>query len=55
MGSWGNDHSTLVVSPPGVERYIIEAGSSGVMFSNPKDRRIAELEKQLSILKEKQA
>lgn len=54
MGSWGNDHSTLVVSPPGEKRYSIPAGSSGVMFSNPKDRLIAELQAEISTLKKSQ-
>jgi N-methylhydantoinase B/oxoprolinase/acetone carboxylase alpha subunit len=51
MGSWGEDNSTLVVSPPGGTRYSIPAGSAGVMLSNPKDRRIAALESEISTLK----
>jgi N-methylhydantoinase B/oxoprolinase/acetone carboxylase alpha subunit len=51
MGSWGDDDSILVISPPGEERYRIPAGSAGVMFSNPKDRRINELQAQVDDLK----
>lgn len=51
MGSWGDDHSTLLVTPPGEQRYRIPAGSAGVMISNPKDRKIAELEAEVALLK----
>jgi len=51
MGSWGDDASVLVVSPPGDKRYTIPAGSAGVMISNPKDRKINELEAQIVELK----
>lgn len=54
MGSWGDDPSKLIVSPPGGARRVIEAGSEGVMLPNPKDLRIAELEAQLEKLSEKQ-
>lgn len=53
MGSWGDDHSKLVVTPPGDDRRVIEAGSEGVMISNPKDRRIAELEAEVEELRSK--
>jgi N-methylhydantoinase B/oxoprolinase/acetone carboxylase alpha subunit len=55
MGSWGDDPSKLIVTPPGEERYTIEAGAKGVMISNPKDRRISELEAELEALKEQLA
>lgn len=51
MGSWGDDHGTMIVSPPGQPRYTIPTGSAGVMLSNPKDRRIAELQTQVDDLK----
>jgi acetone carboxylase alpha subunit len=53
MGSWGEDDSVLIVSPPGEERYKIPAGSAGVMFTNPKDRKINELQAELKELKQK--
>ena len=52
MGSWGDDASVLIVSPPGDARYTIPAGSAGVMISNPRDRKIAELETQIRELKQ---
>ncbi len=51
MGSWGDDRETMIVSPPGEKRYTIPTGSAGVMLSNPKDRRIAELQAQVDDLK----
>lgn len=51
MGSWGNDKTKIIVSAPGQERRVIEAGSEGIMLSNPKDIKIAELEKQVETLK----
>jgi N-methylhydantoinase B/oxoprolinase/acetone carboxylase alpha subunit len=51
FGSWGDDDSTLIVSPPGEERYTIPAGSGGVMISNPKDRKIKELTSEIEALK----
>ena len=53
MGSWGDDHGTLVVSPPGEPRYSMPAGSCGVMLSNPKDRRVAELEAEVARLQQR--
>lgn len=54
MGSWGDDNSTLIITPPGEERYRVPAGSTGVMISNPKDRRIAELEAKVEQLSKQQ-
>ena len=53
MGSWGDDESKLILSPPGGERTVIDAGSTGVMLANPKDLRIAALEEEVAALKSK--
>lgn len=55
MGSWGDDNDTIVVTPPGETRYTMPAGSSGVMISNPKDRRIAALQAEVDALKQRLA
>lgn len=49
MGSWGDDTDEVIASPPGAARYRMKTTEmSGVMLSNPKDRRIAELEAALA-------
>ncbi len=51
FGSW-DDHSRIIASPPGEARYEMDADAiRGVMMSNPKDRRIAELEAENAALK----
>jgi len=52
MGSWGENKSTLIVSAPGEPRREIVAGSTGVVLSNPKDRRIAALEARVNALQQ---
>ncbi|MGB1884423.1 MAG: hydantoinase B/oxoprolinase family protein, partial [Gammaproteobacteria bacterium] len=45
FGSWGDDVSEVIASPPGEARYRMQGDQlAGVILSNPKDRRIAELE-----------
>lgn len=45
LGSWGDDVAEIIASPPGEPRYRMKASElRGVMLSNPKDRRIRELE-----------
>lgn len=45
LGSWGDDASEIIATPPGGTRYRMAAPEiSGIVLSNPKDRRIAELE-----------
>ncbi len=43
--SWGDDIDEVIATPPGAARYRMKASEmTGIMLSNPKDRRIAELE-----------
>ena len=52
MGSWGDTNDEITASPPGEKRYRMKADEmTGVMLSNPKDRRINELEKEMAQLR----
>ena len=52
MGSWGDDTDEVIASPPGAPRYRMKADAmTGIMLSNPKDRRISELEAEVAALK----
>lgn len=52
LGSWGDDPETIIASPPGEARYTMKGSElTGVMLSNPKDRRIAELEAEVAALR----
>ncbi len=52
MGSWGDDTDEVIASPPGAARYRMKSNAmTGIMLSNPKDRRIAELEAELARVK----
>ncbi len=51
MGSWGDDSDEVIASPPGEPRYRMKASEmTGIMLSNPKDRRIKELEAEVARL-----
>jgi len=52
MGSWGDDTEEVIATPPGQARYRMKgSGMTGIMMSNPKDRRIGELEAEVAALK----
>jgi len=52
MGSWGDDTEEVIATPPGQARYRMKGSEmSGIMMSNPKDRRIGELEAEVAALK----
>ncbi len=54
FGSWGANDGPIIASPPGGERVTMPADAvRGVMLSNPKDRRIAELEARVAALESK--
>ena len=56
MGSWGDDTEEVIATPPGAPRYRMKAAEmTGIMLSNPKDRRIAALEAEVAKLKESMA
>ena len=51
MGSWGDDTEETISTPPGsVRRRINSSEMTGTLLSNPKDRRIAELEAEVERL-----
>ncbi|MEE2983873.1 MAG: hydantoinase B/oxoprolinase family protein [Pseudomonadota bacterium] len=51
MGSWGDDTEETISTPPGsVRRWINSSEMTGTLLSNPKDRRIAELEAEVARL-----
>lgn len=53
MGSWGDGVDEVIASPPGAPRYRMKASEmTGIMISNPKDRRIADLEAEVAALKD---
>ena len=42
----------MIATPPGAPRYRMKAAKmTGIMMSNPKDRRITELEAEVAALK----
>ena len=52
MCSWGDDPEEIIATPPGEARYRMKADEmTGIMLSNPKDRRIKELEAEVVRLK----
>ena len=52
FGSWGDNVSEIIASPPGEARYRMQGEQlAGVILSNPKDRRIAELEAEVRELR----
>ena len=52
FGSW-DDSTRVIASPPGESRYEMDADSiQGVMMSNPKDRKIRNLEQRISRLEQ---
>lgn len=53
MGSWGENNDEIIATPLGEPRYRMKASEmTGIMISNPKDRRIKELEAELAQLKD---
>lgn len=53
LGSWGDETCDIIASPPGGERYSMKGEElTGIMLSNPKDRRIRELELEIAALRE---
>ena len=45
FGAWGDNQGPILARPPGGPAVVMPADAvQGVMISNPKDRRIAELE-----------
>jgi N-methylhydantoinase B/oxoprolinase/acetone carboxylase alpha subunit len=56
FGAWGDNRGPLLARPPGAEPIVMQADAvQGVMLSNPKDRRIAELEEQVAALEARAA
>jgi N-methylhydantoinase B/oxoprolinase/acetone carboxylase alpha subunit len=54
MGSWGDTGEEIIASPPGESRYTMQGDEmTAVMLSNPKDRRIRELENEIRQLRNK--
>ena len=52
FGSWGDENDDIVAAPPGDGRVCLKGPIlNGVLLSNPKDRRIAELEAELQDLR----
>ena len=52
MGSWGDTGEEIIASPPGESRYTMQGDEmAAVMLSNPKDRRIRELENEIRQLR----
>ncbi|MFT4564328.1 MAG: acetone carboxylase alpha subunit [Gammaproteobacteria bacterium] len=52
MGSWGDSVDEVIATPPGEPRYRMKASEmTGIVISNPKDRRIRELEAEVADLK----
>lgn len=52
FGSWGDGVDTVIASPPGAARYAMDADKlEGVILSNPRDRRIRELEEEVARLR----
>ncbi|MDA0822515.1 MAG: hypothetical protein O3C28_08855 [Proteobacteria bacterium] len=52
MGSWGDRVDDVIATPPGEPRYRKKASEmTGILISNPKDRRIHELEAEVALLK----
>ena len=55
FGSW-DDLTKVIATPPGAERYVMDANKiTGVMMSNPKDRKIKNLQAENTALKAKLA
>ncbi|MBI4696784.1 MAG: hydantoinase B/oxoprolinase family protein [Gammaproteobacteria bacterium] len=56
LGAWGANDGPVIANPPGGVRVVMESDAvQGVMISNPKDRRIAELEAEVAALRTKLA
>ena len=56
LGAWGANDGPVIANPPGGVRVVMPSDAvEGVMLSNPKDRRIAELEAEVAALKAKLA
>jgi hypothetical protein len=54
LGAWGANDGPVIANPPGGVRVVMAADAvQGVMISNPKDRRIAELEAEVAALRDK--
>ena len=52
FGSWGDENDDIVAAPPGGETIRMRGPIlDGVLLSNPKDRRIAELEAEVRALR----
>ena len=52
FGSWGDNDGPVLAQPPGGERTTMPPDAvTGIMISNPKDRRIAELESEVLALR----
>ena len=52
LGSWGDNTDEIIATPPGAPRYTMKSADlTGITLSNPKDRRIAELEAELAQIK----
>ncbi len=53
FGSW-DDHRKLIATPPAGNRYVMDADNiKGVMMSNPKDRKIKDLQMENAALKKR--
>jgi hypothetical protein len=53
MGRWGDGTEEVIVIPPGEARYRMKTTEmTGKLLSNPKDRRIKELEAAVARLKD---
>lgn len=56
LGAWGANDGPIIANPPGGPRLVMAADAvEGVMISNPKDRRIAELEAEVASLAQRLA
>ena len=56
FGSWGDSVDEVIASPPGEQRFRMRADEMhGVTISNPKDRRIRELEAEVRALRQRDA
>jgi len=52
LGSWGDNHGPVVAQPPGGARTVMPADAvAGIVISNPRERRITELEAENAALK----